>query len=64
MHGKKTMFNTLHKILAENEFCFNEYIKMLSPALNPGDWNGLDVYTVYTAPEFQQQKKNTWKGEY
>jgi hypothetical protein len=41
---------------------------MLSPALNPGDWNGLDMYTGCTAPEFKKKKKkkkkNTWKGEY
>jgi hypothetical protein len=31
-------------------------LQMLSPTLNSGDWNGLDMYTRSRAPEFQ--KKN------
>jgi hypothetical protein len=29
-------------------------LQMLSPTLNSGDWNGLDMYTRCRAPEFKK----------
>jgi hypothetical protein len=30
-------------------------LQMLSPTLNSGDWNGLDMYTVCRAPELKKK---------